>query len=444
MIGLLHALRLTAFPLGLGLTSVLVSGTLNRVMIVELALPAALVGVFLAIPVLIAPARVWLGYLSDGHPLRGKRREPYIVLGTLIAGLGISGATLIALNGAAVGPVLIGGGALAFLAFGLGHTLASNTFEALLADKFTGAQRPRAVTLFKIAMFAGILGGALGLGALLDPFSQGRLLAVVGGVALAYTGLATLAVTGQEPPVPHLETVARRAASEPFLAVVRTLLWNDPQARRFFVIVVFSVLGTLAQDVLLEPYGALVLGMSVAQTTRLTALWGTGTILAMALAGVWLIARWGYLPVLRVGLGLNVAVFGGMLAMGVLGSADGFRALVFALGLGTGLSMAGLLTAVIEFTTFERAGLLMGVWGTAAELGQASGGVLGGLVVDGVRYLAGGNALLAYGAVFVLESLLLTFTLALTRGLRVSVALPSDTPAATARRLWEEFTPVGR
>jgi MFS family permease len=106
--------------------------------------------------------------------------------------------------------------------------------------------------------------------------------------------------------------------------------------------------------------------------------------------------------------------------------------------------MAGLLTAVIEFTTFERAGLLMGVWGTAAELGQASGGALGGLVVDGVRYLSGGNALLAYGTVFALESLLLLFTLALTRGLRVGVTLSPDTRAAAARRLWEEFTPAGR
>ncbi len=62
----------------------------------------------------------------------------------------------------------------------------------------------------------------------------------------------------------------------------------------------------------------------------------------------------------------------------------------------------------------------------------------------GVRYLSGGNALLAYGTVFALESLLLLFTLTLTRGLRVGVALSSETRAAAARRLWEEFTPAGR
>ncbi len=48
--------------------SVLVGGMLNRVMIVELALPATLVGLLFALPPLISPLRVWLGYLSDVMP----------------------------------------------------------------------------------------------------------------------------------------------------------------------------------------------------------------------------------------------------------------------------------------------------------------------------------------------------------------------------------------
>ncbi len=441
MITALHYVRLAGFPLGLGLASVLVSGTLNRVMIVELGLPATLVGLFLAIPVLIAPVRVWLGYVSDGYPIRGKRREPYIVLGALVAGLGVSGATLIVLNEAAALPVVAGGGLLAFMAFGLGHTLASNTFEALLADKFSGAQRPRAVTLYKVAMFAGILGGALVLGRLLEPFDTGRLLVVVLGVMGVYAALAALAVRRQEPKVPDLDETARQAAGEPFLAVVRSVIWTNPAARRFFILVMLSVLGTLAQDVLLEPYGALVLEMSVAQTTRLTAIWGTGTLLAIVSAGMYLIARVGYLPVLRAGLLLNVLVFVGIISAGALGSVSVFRALVFLLGIGTGLSMAGLLTAVIEFTTFARAGLLMGVWGTAAELGQAGGGLMGGVVVDLMHHISGGDALLAYGTVFAIEGALLVIALALTGGLRVDLAARA-TLKASARRAAEELTPA--
>lgn len=409
----LNALRLAAFPLGLGIAVVYVSGTLNRVLIVELDFPAALVGAFFAIPLLIAPARAWFGYLSDGYPLRGKRREPYIVTGALIAGTGIVGATLIALNTAAAPLIVAGGVALMFLAYALGHTLASNTFEALLADVFTGAQRPRAVTLFKVAMFVGIMGGAVGLGALLDPFDSTRLRLAALIVLAAYGGLAVIAVSAQEPPIPELEATTQAATETGFITVLREVVLHDPVARRFFGLIVLSVLGTLAQDVLLEPYGALVLDMGVAQTTRLTAIWGTGTIVAMVGAGVWAIKRYGYWLALRIGLALNVGVFAGLVIAGLIGSAGAFMALVFVLGLGTGLAMAGLLTAVIEFTTFTRAGLLMGVWGMAAEFGQASGGVIGGVVVDALRWM-GASDLGAYGAVFGLEGVLLVIALGLT------------------------------
>ena len=119
-----------------------------------------------------------------------------------------------------------------------------------------------------------------------------------------------------------------------------------------------------------------------------------------------------------IGLALNVAVFAGFILAGWMGSPALFRGLVFVLGLGTGLSMAGLLTAVIEYTTSARAGLMMGVWGTAAEIGQTMGGVLGGAVVDAMRWLTGGDALIAYSTLFTLEGALLAIALALAADLR--------------------------
>jgi len=87
----------------------------------------------------------------------------------------------------------------AFLLYGAGKNLSSNTFEALLADKFTGEARPRAVTLFKVVMFVGIMLGALLLGKALTPFSPSRLLGIAAGaVALAFV-LAVLGVVRQEP-----------------------------------------------------------------------------------------------------------------------------------------------------------------------------------------------------------------------------------------------------
>jgi len=140
---ILHYIRLAGFPIGLGLTSALVGGTLNRVMIVELGLPASLVGLLFSLPLLISPVRVWLGYHSDAHPIWGLRREPYIVVGAFFAALAVMAATLAALNLQALSLGMIASVVLAFIVYGMAKNLASNTFEALLADKFKGDHRPR-------------------------------------------------------------------------------------------------------------------------------------------------------------------------------------------------------------------------------------------------------------------------------------------------------------
>ena len=60
-------LRLSLFQVTVGMALVLLVGTLNRVMIVELAVPASLVAVMLALPLLFAPFRTLIGYKSDTH-----------------------------------------------------------------------------------------------------------------------------------------------------------------------------------------------------------------------------------------------------------------------------------------------------------------------------------------------------------------------------------------
>jgi BCD family chlorophyll transporter-like MFS transporter len=313
--------------------------------------------------------------------------------------------------------------------------MASNTFEALLADTFHGPQRPRAVTLFKVAMFVGIIGTALTLGVLLDPFSPARLAAITVGALLLTVLLTLLAVVRQERPSDQTRTAVSEARAISFRATLTTVLWPDPHLRRFFLLVMLVIVGTLAQDILLEPYGGRVLGMTPGETTRLTALWGAGTVIAMLAAGLGLIQRLGYLPVLRGGLCLNIGVFGGLIVVGAMQQPAVFQGLVFMLGLGTGLSAAGLLTAVVEQTTAARAGTLMGVWGVAHESGEALGGLLGGSVVDLVRLLSGGDAWLAYSTVFLLEAGMLFVALLLVGRVRaVPLRTASDDAAPVATR----------
>jgi BCD family chlorophyll transporter-like MFS transporter len=415
----LNYLRLAGFPLGYGLTGALIGGTLNRIMIADLEISATLVGLFFALPLLVSPVRVWLGYRSDGFPILGRRREPYILLGAIIAGLGVLGAALVTVRLARSPLGLVAGGALAFLIYGIGRNLGHNTYQALLADTFTGDQRPRAMTGYEVATLLGLVMGAGFLGQALEEYDPGRLVGVAIGVGVIFFVLALIAAVGQERKTGDHQEAVKKAREMPFRQVLQEVVMGDPQVRLFFLLVIFTFVGTLAQDVLLEPYGALVLGMSVGATTRLTAFWGLGVMLSMLLSGVFLIKWFGYMTIMRVGLISSLLVFIGVIVAGLLGNPGLFNGLVLVMGLGTGLAGAGMLTGVINFTTSIRAGLLMGVWGMANLVGRAFGSLMGGGVVDLVQGATGGNAFLAYASVFAIEAMMLLIALGISYRLKV-------------------------
>ncbi|PTX98967.1 MFS transporter [Opitutus sp. ER46] len=416
-------LRLAAFPVAYGLSGVLVGGTINRVMIAELGVPATLVAALFAIPLALSPLRLWFGFWSDQHPILGRRREPYMVLGALVLGLGLCGIAAITRPDVSAA-WLATFGVLTFTVYGLGRNLAHTAYQALVAEIFPARQRGRAMTLYEVATLVGSVAGAGIIGRKLEHYDPTQLLAVAGGVAVAVLALTLIAAPRQE--VLSLATArAERAGELPFGQVLREFVLADPQIRRLFVVVVCTFTGTLAQDVLLEPYGALVLGLSVGQTTRLTMFWGMGVLIAMLLSGL-LLLRWlGPLRLMRVGLTASIIVFSGVAALGIAGAAAQFRWLVLALGLCTGLTGAGMLASVAQFTTPERAGMLMGVWGMANMVGHAVGSLMGGAIVDVMR-LWTGNALLAYTTLFAAEVALLV--LALRLSLRLA---PERTRAAT-------------
>jgi BCD family chlorophyll transporter-like MFS transporter len=213
--------------------------------------------------------------------------------------------------------------------------------------------------------------------------------------------LTVLAAPGQERGLTSAARAAQ-AREKPFALVMRDYVFADPQVRRLFIVVICTFTGTLAQDVLLEPSGALVLGMSVGQTTRLTMFWGLGVLAAMLLSGL-LLLRWlGPLRLMRIGLGLSIAVFSSVAVIGLAGAPGAFRWLVLGLGFCAGLTGAGMISSVAQFTTAERAGLLMGVWGMANMVGHAVGSLMGGVIVDTMR-TATGSPLAAYTTLFAAE-----------------------------------------
>jgi len=399
----LRIAQMALYQFGFALVSIFVSGVLNRVMFAELGLPATLIGVLLAIPPLLSPLRLWLGYLSDAYPLWGRRRLPYVLGGMALVALGIICGTWGAVQMGRLALLGLAVMVVAFVCYGMGKNTTATTFQALIADVYDEAARPRAVAALKAAFIGGIIAGSVVLGNLLEPFSTGKLLTVVLAVGGSAVLLAALGTAGVEPRGAQVQAASQRARELPFWETLRRT-FADRQVRLFFFFIFATLLATLTQDIFLEPYGAKVLGMGVNETTRLSMYWGAGTLGAMMIGGVWLVNRLGRRRVAALGLWIVALTFAGLIVAGLSGQVGLFVALVFALGVGSGICASGTLTLMVDFTTPERAGLLMGAWTIAHQLALAVGNMLGGAVLDGT-YALSRSYVVAFGAIFALEVL---------------------------------------
>jgi BCD family chlorophyll transporter-like MFS transporter len=428
-------LRMALFQLGFGLISVLVLGVLNRVMFAEIGLSATLIGFLLAMPSLVSPARLWLGYLSDSRPILGYRRLPYILGGMILAAGGVLGGTLGALRIPHTGAWSVLLTVIAFLVYGMGKNSMATTFQALIADVFDEQSRPRATSMLKSAFILGIIGGSLLLGRLVDPYSASRLVTVVVGAGLVAVGLSALGCVGVEPRGQNVESICHRVRQVSFGPTLRMTLRN-PQVRVFFFFIGTTLLATLSQDIFLEPYGAKLFGMSVGQTARLNIFWGTGTLGALMVCGLCLVNRVGRKRIAGIGLVIVAAAFAGLIVAGGIGSPGLFVGLVALLGIGSGIGASGILTLMVDFTTPERAGLLMGAWTIAHQLAEVIGNLLGGILVDGV-FTRSGSYLAAFGTVFGLEIVAALVGLALLSRINVAAFL-----GAEPRPAEQEYAPA--
>ncbi|MGA9411583.1 MAG: PucC family protein, partial [Roseobacter sp.] len=187
---LAQLLRLSLFQISVGMASVMLLGTLNRVMIVELSVPAMIVAVMIALPVLIAPFRALLGFRSDTHRSAiGWKRVPYIWFGSLwqFGGLAIMPSTLLVLGGDVYIELPFAGellAALAFLMTGLGMHMTQTAGLALASDRATDETRPRVVALLYVMFLIGMGISSLIIGFLLRDFTPLKLIQVVQATAV--------------------------------------------------------------------------------------------------------------------------------------------------------------------------------------------------------------------------------------------------------------------
>ncbi len=387
---LTRLLRLALFQVSVGMALVLLTGTLNRVMIVELGVPTWLVALMVSLPLVFAPFRALVGFRSDTHrSALGWKRVPYIWMGTLLqfGGLAIMPFALIILSGDTHGPIVIGqiAAALAFLLVGAGLHTTQTAGLALATDLAPAASRPRVVALLYVMLLIGMVGSALAFGALLADFSQLRLIKVVQGAALATMVLNLIALWKQEARDPSRTTSdqPRPAFRESWRAFI-----GGGRSSRLLVAVGLGTAAFSMQDILLEPYGGQIMGLTVGATTVLTALLAAGALAAFAFASRRLSRGSDPHRLAALGAVVGLAAFAAVIFAAPLESTFLFRVGTALIGFGGGLFAVGTLTAAMGLAAEGGSGLALGAWG-AVQASAAGGAIaLGGAIRDVVSGLA--------------------------------------------------------
>jgi BCD family chlorophyll transporter-like MFS transporter len=408
-------LRLSLFQISVGMALAMLIGTLNRVMIVELHVPASLVAVMVSLPLLFAPFRALIGFRSDHHRSHlGWRRVPYIWMGTLLqfGGFAIMPFALLVLGGlgqASHAPAWVGhlGAGMAFLLVGAGLHTTQTVGLALATDLAPAQDRPKVVGLMYVMLLVGIIFSSMVFGHVLEDFTPGTLIRTVQAAAVMTIGLNVFALWKQEsrsrdrPPGVYEE-------DPDFLSSFKMFCSGDNAMRRLWAI----GLGTLAftmEDILLEPFGGEILGLSVAQTTYLTAFLAMGGLVGFAWASHVLSKGADPFKMASRGAMVGIPAFCAVIFSAPQASLPMFTIGVVFIGLGAGLFGHGTLTATMNSAPPGQAGLALGAWGAVQASAAGVGMALGGIFRDiAAQFTTSANA---YAIVYSLEIVLLISTI---------------------------------
>jgi BCD family chlorophyll transporter-like MFS transporter len=417
-------LRLSLFQVSVGMALVLLIGTLNRVMIVELGVPASLVAVMISLPLIFAPFRAVIGFRSDTHrSALGWKRVPYLWQGTLVqfGGLAIMPFSLLVLSGggnSASLPAWVGqaGAGLAFLLVGAGMHTTQTVGLALATDLAPVESQPKVVGLMYVMLLLGMIVSALTFGAALANFTPAKLIQVIQGAAVATMALNLLALWKQEARSPSRTAAAR---SRPTFRESWNSFCEGGNAIRRLAAVGLGTMAFSMEDVLLEPYGGQILHLSVGATTKLTATLAVGGLLGFGLASRVLSRGADPFRMASYGAMVGVPAFMAVIAAAPLDSPSLFALGTLLIGFGGGLFGHGTLTATMNLAPEDQRGLALGAWGavqaSAAGIAVALGGIIRDVVAGlGVREVIApslSGPATGYAVVYCIEIVLMFTTL---------------------------------
>jgi MFS transporter, BCD family, chlorophyll transporter len=403
--------RLGFVQAALGAVVVLTTSTLNRVMVVELALPAMLPGALVALHFAVQVLRPRLGYGSDV----GGRCTPWIVGGMAVLALGGIGAALATAWMETLPLAGILSAAVAFTLIGIGVGSCGTTLLVLLAKRVSEDRRAAAAAIVWIMMILGFIVTTAVAGNLLDPFSPLRLvlvMAAVSAIAFLLTLVAIWNVEGATSRLEHGERLTQGPRDRSFRTAIAEV-WAEPYARRFAIFVFVSMLAYSAQDLILEPFAGSVFAFTPGESTKLSSVQHGGVLVGMVLVALAGSAMGGtHLGSMRAwtvgGCVASAAALLGLAVAGVVGPGWPLRASVFVLGVANGafaVAAIGSMMGLASSGHRSREGVRMGLWGAAQAVAFGLGGFAATLASDLARYLIG-SAASAYALVFTGEAAL--------------------------------------
>ncbi len=387
-LGWLGIVRLGLVQTAIGAIVILTTSTLNRVMVVELALPAMLPGALVGWHHAVQLSRPRWGYGADV----GGRRAPWIVGGMLVLAVGAIAAALCTALMAGSPGLGVAGSVVAFLLIGIGVGASGTNLLALLAMRTEPSRKAAAAAIVWIMMICGFVVTAAVVGQLLEPFSMERLVVLTSAVSGLALLVATLAVWGIEGDAVREPAPADEGARPRFADALREV-WQEPQARRFTIFVFVSMLAYSAQDLILEPFAGLIHGYTPGASTRLAGVQHGGVLLGMVVTAV-VGTRVGgsrarFMRLWTVGGCLASALALGALATGaVVGPTWPLRPSVFALGVANGafaVAAIGSMMTLASVGRESREGTRMGLWGASQAISFGLGGFLGTVAIDATR-----------------------------------------------------------
>jgi MFS transporter, BCD family, chlorophyll transporter len=418
---LLTMFRLGLFQAGLGTMSLLTLGVLNRVMIKELAIPATIVAGAIAMNQFVAPARVWFGQMSDAKPILGYHRTGYVWIGTALFTIASYLAVQVVwrlgdsvkVNGLN-DPITygwIGFLAFVFALYGIALSSSSTPFAALLVDISEESDRSKLVGIVWSMLMVGIIVGAIITGGLLKaidldtplPVVQASINRIFTIIPAVVFGLTLVATFGVEKKYSRYKSRSTLVDREDQITLGRALkvLTASRQTGLFFVFLLTMTLCLFFQEPVLEPYGGEIFGMTIADTTKLNAYWGSGTLIGLSLTGFAIVPRLGKKSTTKLGCYLVAASFVVIIAAGLTRNPAILRMAVLILGFSSGITTTGALSLMLDLTAAETAGTFIGAWGLSQALARATATVGGGALLDLGRGLFS-VPILAYGLVFVM------------------------------------------